>query len=381
MYILFAAIFILLLYYLQSYVYRTRWSDKLKTDAFFSVNEVFEGEGAELTETIENAKWLPLPMVKIKLELSRQLRFRDTENSVVSDYFYRTDIYSIGPNQKVTRSMKFRCTARGYYTFRGVDVIGTGLFFSNEYVESVDTSSFLYVFPKLHNPGIMEPVLNRINGETLTKRNLAEDPFEFRGIREYQPYDTMKNINWKASAKTGDLLVNVHDYTSHRTIRVFIDLDRPKMITKDEVIELCISMAAANIAEYAQNGIPVSVYSNGCDIITGTPLFIDEGCGEYFLRGTNRSLARIDLSKKNADFRKTFENQLFDDTTDSYTVIYSANMQQEFQNVLMELKDRNKDFCWVFPKYKDEDFEIAEELKENCLLVTAEEALYELSLS
>ena len=35
-----------------------------------------------------------------------------------------------------------------------------------------------------------------------------EDPFEYRGIREYQPYDDMRSVNWKATAKTGDLKVN-----------------------------------------------------------------------------------------------------------------------------------------------------------------------------
>lgn len=381
MYIIVAAAFVVFLYWLQLQIYSKKWSENLKADAYFGVSEVFEGEGADLTETLENAKWLPLPMVKMKLQLSRKLLFRDRDNSVVSDYFYRTDIYSIWPNQKVTRSMKFICSKRGYYDFRGIDLVGSNLFFTKEYVESVDTTSHLYVFPKLYNPEIMEPIFNKINGDVLTKRNLVEDPFELRGIREYQPYDGMKNINWKASAKTDDLMVNVHDYTTHRTIRVFVDFEKPKVMTREEILELCISMAAANVAKYAQNGVLVSIYANSHDILTDKPLIMDPGCGENFLRGVNRALARIDLSKNAYSFRKLYGELVTDEADDSYSVIYSANMQDDFQKLLLEMVDRKKDFCWICPKYAEDDFEVDENLREYCLMVKAEEALYEISNS
>jgi len=381
MYVLFVAAFLLLVYYLQLNIYMRLWDRDLEVNATFGVNEVFEGEPADLTETIENRKWLPLPMIKMKLQLARELIFRDADNSIVSDYFYRTDIYSVSAYQRVTRSMKFICSKRGYYTFRGVDIIASNLFFTKEYVRSKDSSSYLYVFPKLYNPGVMEPVLNRINGETLVKRNVVEDPFEFRGIREYQPYDGMKNINWKASAKSEELMVNVHDYTSHRTIRVFIDLDKPKISTRDEILELCISMAAANVASYAGNGIPTSVYSNGMDILTNEPLFVEEGCGDNFIRNVNRFLARLDLSKKPGNFEKLFYDLLIDEATDSFAVIYAANLKDELQDILCRMLELNLDFCWVCPVYKGENLEVREELKEKCLQVSAEEAMYEISLS
>lgn len=381
MYVLFAAAFLLLLYYLQLNIYSRLWDRDLKADATFGTNEVFEGEMADLTETLENEKWLPLPMLKMKLQLSRELLFRDADNSIVSDYFYRTDIYSIGAYQRVTRSMKFCCSKRGYYTFRGVDMICSNLFFTKEYVKSVDSSSYLYVFPKLYNPGIMEPVLNRINGETLVRHNVVEDPFEFRGIREYQPYDGMKNINWKASAKSEELMVNVHDYTAHRTIRVFIDLDKPKVSTRDEILELCISMAASNVASYAGYGILTSVYSNGKDILTDAPLFIEEGCGDNFIRNVNRFLARLDLTKKPDNFEKLFKDLLIDEAADSYAVIYAANLKDELQDILCEMLEKKMDFCWVCPVNKGDKLEVREELKEKCLQIPAEEAMYEISLS
>ncbi len=41
-------------------------------------------------------------------------------------------------------------------------------------------------------------------GDIATKRFLMEDPYMFKGIREYQPHDSFKSINFKAyAAKRG----------------------------------------------------------------------------------------------------------------------------------------------------------------------------------
>jgi uncharacterized protein (DUF58 family) len=64
-----------------------------------------------------------------------------------------------------------------------------------------------------------------VNGVMQTKRQFLEDPFEYRGMREYQPYDDMKSINWKATAKTGDFKVNLHDFTTVRSVRIFLNLE------------------------------------------------------------------------------------------------------------------------------------------------------------
>lgn len=381
MYVVFAAAFILLLYYLQLNIYQKYWNRDLKVEARFGTSDAFEGEEASLTETISNEKILPLPVVKVKLQLSRELLFHDLENAIVSDFFYRTDIYSILPYQKVTRNMKFRCEKRGYYTFMNVDVVAANLFLTKEYVSSYDSPSYLYVFPKLYNPGLMEPVLNRINGETLTKRNLMEDPFELRGIREYQPYDGMKNINWKASAKSEELMVNMHDYTSHRTIRIFINVDKPSVATKEEILELCISMAAANASDTARNGVPMSLYSNGRDILTDEAVMVDEGTGENYLRSVNRNLARIDLSKKTDSFEKMYEEYFADGDKDSYDVFYSANYKDEFQEMLQKLSEAKKDYCWVCPMPHDETPAIREDILKHFIRINAEEAIYEKSLS
>jgi len=381
MYILFAALLALGIYSLQLHVYKDKWNKNLKVDAFFKVDEAFAGDEAELTETIENTKSLPLPMVKMKLQLSRKLLFRDTDNSKVSDYFYRTDIYNIGPNQRVKRTIKFVCKERGYYDFHGVDLLASDLFFTSEFLKSYETSSHLYVYPKPYDPKLIEPVLNRVNGEVLTKNNLIEDPFELKGIREYQTFDSLKNVNWKASAKTEDLMVNMHDYTAKRTIRIFLNLEDATIFDEAELKELSISMAISCVIHFCNQGIPVSVYSNTKDVLTDKPVRIEEGSGDTHIRAVNRAFARIELSKGSLPFKDYFEAALFDDAKDTFTIVISPYMQPDFQEALLKLKSEGKDFVWLCPSYKRSPFEVEASLLDKTVKIPAEEALYEVSLS
>lgn len=381
MYIVFAAVLALVLYLAEFNIYKKHWTDGLKVNAFFKVDEVFAGEEAELTETIENCKKLPLPMIKMKLQLSKKLLFRDTDNSAVSDYFYRTDIYSIRAKEKVTRSIRFVAAKRGYYDFHGIDLLGSDMFYSAEFVKSVQTSSFLYVYPKVYDPRLFEPVLNRINGEVITKNNLIEDPFELKGIREYQTFDSLKNVNWKASAKQEDLMVNMHDSTTKRNIRIFLNLEDSTIYDMEELKELCISMAISLVISFCKRGIPVSLYANTRDYLTEEPVILEEGSGDTHIRSANRMLARVNLAKGVCSFNDTFKEVLLKDSEDSYSVIISPYMQDDFQNFLIELKESGKDFSWLYPAYKRNQFEVNEALKDKAVLVPAEEALYEVSNS
>ncbi|MCR4728438.1 MAG: DUF58 domain-containing protein [Lachnospiraceae bacterium] len=379
MYVIFLAALLGLLYSLQLLIYRKKWFTGLKVSAFFSTEEVYEGEEAELTETIENAKWLPLPVVKMKLQLSRKLLFRDADNSSVSDYFNRTDIYTIGAYNKVTRTMKFSCPARGYYDFNGVDVVSSDIFSSKIFLQSVDSTSYLYVYPRPYPCELPEALLNKINGDSRAKRNRIEDPFELRGIREYQDFDGMKNINWKASAKTDDFMVNVHGYTTKRTMRIFINMESNALLRRDELNELCISMAVKIAEVSAAEEVPVSVYCNGKDVLNDSPVIIGEGSGASLIRSLNRALARIDMNKGTTDFKELYESVSEEERRDSFDIILSPCMQPLFQDFLAELSKKETEFYWVCLAKSDSPFAVSEEIKDRTIVIDAGEVLNDIS--
>ncbi|MFQ6804489.1 MAG: hypothetical protein ACLRT5_06245 [Lachnospiraceae bacterium] len=80
-------------------------------------------EEARLTETIANEKRLFLPLLQVGFRVHRDLWFADGENTSVSDQCYKRDIFSVGGYQKITRTISFRCTHRGYYEMDEVELV------------------------------------------------------------------------------------------------------------------------------------------------------------------------------------------------------------------------------------------------------------------
>jgi len=64
----------------------------------------------------------------------------------------------------------------------------------------------------------------------------------------------MKTINWKATARTGDLMVNIRNYTSLRAVRIFLNLADTGILKNEQLVELCISIAARFAGELLEQG-------------------------------------------------------------------------------------------------------------------------------
>lgn len=143
----------------------------------------------------------------------------------------------------------------------------------------------------------------------MAKRHMLEDPFEYRGIREYAPYDEMKTINWKATARTGDLMVNIRNYTSLRAVRIFLNLADTGILKNEQLVELCISIAARFAGELLEQGIRVAVYANGEDVLTGDPMKMQPSAGPGHMESINRAFARISLEEGVYPFGELFRGR------------------------------------------------------------------------
>ena len=77
---------------------------------------------------------------------------------------------------------------------------------------------------------------------------MLEDPFAFAAIRDYTPDDPMKTINWKASARTGSLMVNTFTSTVSSGVRVFLDVRMdPEQAYGEDLREDAVALAASLI--------------------------------------------------------------------------------------------------------------------------------------
>ena len=70
--------------------------------------------------------------------------------------------------------------------------------------------------------------------------------FEYLGIREYTPRDTLRDVNWKATARSGELKVNQKGCTAQRSVRLVVNLEDGAILRQEDLLEASIEMAAAH---------------------------------------------------------------------------------------------------------------------------------------
>ena len=123
------------------------------------------------------------------------------------------------------RKIPLVCTRRGYFTIDNINLVSTDVMMDKTLATVVRLDRTIMVYPEEISSQQAEIPYRRIMGTVLTRQYTYEDPFEFRGIRQYETYDSLKDVNWTASAKTGELKVNVHVYTAARQGCILLNLE------------------------------------------------------------------------------------------------------------------------------------------------------------
>lgn len=352
-----------LLLLVQQKIYGSLWEKNLEVRLEFTKKSLFEGEKGELSEIIENGKQLPLPMLKVKFQTDRNLQFTDMQGSKVTDRFYRNDIFQVRGKERITRKLTFIAAKRGYYRIHNIDLVAADLFLSAEMTESRHTEQYFYVYPAPFASKEFMLSMQQLNGEILAKRRFMEDPFEYRGIREYQPYDDIRSVNWKATARTGELKVNQKNYTSLQTIRIFFNIEDNGILKKEEAVEASFRITAGLAAFFLNRGIRVACYGNGKDIVHGKPVQIEAGAGAGQMQQIYRALARVDTSQEAADFVSCFEQKLLREASGTITILVSPNAYSSFVGLVTRYRQQGQECIWFYPALTKEEPKLPEEWK------------------
>ena len=337
-----------LLFIAQRRLYEKLWQKHLGISLSFGTNHIFEGEQGELREIIENRKRLPLSMLKVKFKTDRHLIFGNEKGSRTTDQYYRNDVFRISGGERVTRTLRFTGGKRGYYTIDEISLVASDLFFLGQMVADQPVRAELYVYPKPYDSRRLRQSFVQLNGEMLTRRHLLEDPFEYRGIRDYQPSDDMRSINWKATAKTGELKVNQKNCTSLKAVRIFLNLEDNGILKKEECVEACLRVAAGLCEYFLGQGMQVSCCGNSRDCITGEPLSLEAGAGAGQMTAVYKSLARTDAGDV-LPFVPLWQNRLSDCAEGSFTFLVTPCHYDAFTELIRQFDRAGNDFVWFYP--------------------------------
>ncbi len=253
------------LFFLLRALYSRRWEKGLSCSLRFREEYGVEGGVSSLAEVLANDKGLPLPVVEIDFHIDRRLQFTGGGNYALSDQSYRRDVFTLAARERVTRTLEFRCTERGYFRIEEAGVAARDLFLTQKYLGSFPQHTEFYVLPKGVPVGQVAPPFSRIMGEMVSRKKIYDDPFAFAGLRDYARGDPMKYINWKATARAGKMLTNLHESTLSQRVVLLLDMEGAADPLNEASVRLCCALCQRLLEE----GVSLAAYSNGTDAATG----------------------------------------------------------------------------------------------------------------
>ena len=167
----------------------------------------------------------------------------------------------------------------------------------------------------------------------------------------------MASVNWKASARTGDLKVNLHDYTASPEMILVLNVEEPGILYETELLENCIRAAYTLAVKFIEANVPVALLTNGKDKVSGEVISLDAGASKDHIKNFGRALSRIDLVHKDtASIEKVVDEGLKGDMKNNATFCYiSCSRRDESVAAAGKLADLEGKLLWLCPLTKSMD--------------------------
>jgi uncharacterized protein (DUF58 family) len=217
------------------------------------INRAFTGDRVEVRLTVRNGGWLPLLWVEIDESMPLNLRAAPFERRVIG----------LGSHETWTTEYALLCQRRGRYaigptTLRTGDPLGLA-----RHQLTLGEREELIIYPRIV-PLAQLGLPTRSPLATLpTSSPIFEDTSRLLSVRDYRRGDPPRRVHWRATARTGQLVVKQYQPAIARETMICLDLNEegyPTARYRHDAIELAI-VVAASLANHAivREGLPVGL--------------------------------------------------------------------------------------------------------------------------
>ena len=173
-------------------------------------------------------------------------------------------VVGLGPWEERSFSYELEGRERGEYQLGPVDLVGTDAFGFFPWRAQVSCYQRVIVYPNIyaldlhHKRGLPSGSLKVLN-------KLYEDVTRYRSLREYQPGDEPKRINWKASARMGALFSMEYVPSIYFPVLVLLNLtaDDYPLVQRAHLVERAIEAAASLVFYFVGIGQEVGLVTTG----------------------------------------------------------------------------------------------------------------------
>ncbi|GAA3774705.1 DUF58 domain-containing protein [Microbacterium kribbense] len=167
------------------------------------------------------------------------------------------------PGRDVARPVSIPALRRGVVTVGPPTAVRTDPVGLLRREHEWDERHEIYVHPRtVAVPSTSAGMIRDLEGNP--SRRLVDADMSFHDIRPYVPGDARRQIHWKSTAKTGQLMVRQFEETRRSRLAVVLSLKRAEYASDDE-FELGVSVAASLAVQALRDG-------RDLDVVTGAAI-------------------------------------------------------------------------------------------------------------
>ncbi len=253
---------------------------------------VFLEEDVVVDLQVENTGWLPLPWLRIHEGLPVELTGPQSFQRVTQ----------LGPRQRKSFQYTITASRRGYFPigplfFSSSDILGL----SGRDQRREGGAEYLTVYPRIlpltrvHFPS-QSPL-----GTLRHHQPVFEDPSRVIGVRPYLVGDSLRRVDWKSTATSGQMQVKLFEPSIALETVIFLNLNAEDYYYRHRIAasELGVVIAASIANWVVGKQQSVGLYAHGNDPLgpENRPSFIPARTGRSHLIRILEVLARVQVSE------------------------------------------------------------------------------------
>jgi uncharacterized protein (DUF58 family) len=250
-------------------------------------HKVFPGETIPVQLDIKNGSLLPAVWVRVQ----------DYYPIEVAEIKGFSQVISLGPREQTRLQYTLKAQKRGYYSIGPLHVSSGDLLGMVGERQSEGASDHLTVYPRVIPLTEIKLPSQSPLGTMRHKQPVFEDPTRSIGKRDYQAGDSLRRIDWKASAVAGKLQTKLFEPSIALDTIVFLNLNledynaRTRFDATELAIVVCASMANWIISQRQSTGL----IANGVDPLSSDsrPILLNSHKGRAHMMRILDILARI----------------------------------------------------------------------------------------
>jgi uncharacterized protein (DUF58 family) len=254
-------------------------------------NRAFLGEQVPVRLEIQNKGRLPVIWLQVREDLPFELADASTFQKVIT----------LPPHGQAQLEYNLHSRRRGFYPIGPLNLISSDVLGAGGRLLNIGQPDNLTVYPKIIPLSQVRLPSRYPLGTLRHTQPIFEDPSRPSGKRDYTAGDSLRRIDWKASATTGRLLVKQFDPSLALETAIFLGLNAGEYGIKDRFDdpELAIVVAASLAAWITSKRQAVGLYTNGADPLSPGNLALPSPVrrGRAHLMRILDTLARVEVAE------------------------------------------------------------------------------------